>query len=310
MNPQEYQIQQFLERIDEDFHYYGNVDANLLYDYASSFRRDFADILEDELDSIEDESFALKLNDYIDYLNEHNADEEYRNCANLLKEIFNEIFSTKAYLKKLDLDGYLERSFSDDFWWVIDWISIYLKNIEKIKSDIDLAYCFLGCSSIDLNIFNYFDKSTIKKLAKTSEGKRFLDNNFPYDKNAIDEKLDKNLSVSNSSNKNSFANDDLDEIIGDFEEYTFEVILYEYVYQDESINDENDVKNLIKDLTSTKEKQLKLWAEFSKNSNAKKQYPETTKQVEHLLKSDKNLLLKLMPVVLDDLISMADNEAY
>lgn len=286
---QGYQIQKFLKQIDQTFDYYGDIDTNILYDYASSFRNRVADTIRDGLDDYKsyydeedkaDAEYIIPIaTDFIRYLENYSAEDSYSNCSKVLKDIFEYFPDTKNDLKRVNLGQYLSRSLSDDFYWVEEWIEIYLKRIEKISNDLDLAYRFLGCPPIDLDVYYFFDKNTIKKLAKTAEGKKFLDAYFP------DDEITQSL-------------------VEDFANFVFYYAAFPNQF--DAPDDPYEMKDVLNDLFSTDEKQLKLWTKFSKNTK----YSKTSKQAKELLKTDKNTLLQLKPKLMEEFNNLIKMEYY
>lgn len=66
------------------------------------------------------------------------------------------------------------------------------------------------------------------------------------------------------------------------------------------------MKDVLNDLFSTDEKQLKLWTKFSKNTK----YSTTSKQAKELLKTDKNTLLQLKPKLMEEFNNLIKMEYY
>lgn len=260
MNPQEYQIKKFLSQVDRNFHDYGDIDPNILFDLANAVRNLFVRFAEDKLDDsgldqeIEDckddiarnknstkeaieenkkyeatikslqeqlKLGSLTKDEYNDKIEDLKRDIEYndewirkdgpkelkdyedelRELTDLKavavgfiervdddsirskdKKILDTLFFNKGSQLYIDINEIADRFYlvnvADEFTWVADWAWIYLEDEYGIKNNADFVRAVLENKPIDLDIYNYFDEDSIKRLVKTPAGKKFLDHYF------------------------------------------------------------------------------------------------------------------------------------
>lgn len=100
MDLQEYQIRSFLSRVDRNFHDYGDIDPNVLFDAADAVRSLFVRFAERKLDD-------LDLNKSIEYYKKRIANEEAGE-KEAIKEIKEYKDKIKIAQKKLKLGGLTE----------------------------------------------------------------------------------------------------------------------------------------------------------------------------------------------------------
>lgn len=206
MDLQEYQIKNFLSRVDRNFHNYGDIDPNVLFDAADDVRNLFVRFAEDKLDDLDldqeiedckdniarNKNDPKELKDLEDELQElidlrtvatdfieRVEDDSIRSKD---KKILDKLFFNKDSQLYVDINEIADRFYlvnvADEFNWVVDWTWIYLEEEYGIKSNADFAHAVLENKSIDLDIYNYFDEDSIEKLVKTPAGKRFLNHYF------------------------------------------------------------------------------------------------------------------------------------
>lgn len=206
MDLQEYQIRSFLSRVDRNFHDYGDIDPNVLFDAADAVRSLFVRFAEDKLDDLDldqeiedckdniarNKNDPKELKDFEDELQELidiktvAADfiekVENESIKPKDKKILDKLFFNKDSQLYIDIDDIADRFYlvnvADEFDWVVDWTWIYLEEEYGIKSNADFARVVLENKPIDLDIYNYFDEDSVRRLVKTSNGKKFLDHYF------------------------------------------------------------------------------------------------------------------------------------
>lgn len=97
------------------------------------------------------------------------------------KKILDNIFFNKSSQFYINIDDIANRisiiNVSSAYNWVTDWVYIYLEQEYDIKTNADFVRAVLE-QSIDLDLTDYFDEDTVRKLAKTSAGKSFLNYYF------------------------------------------------------------------------------------------------------------------------------------
>lgn len=97
------------------------------------------------------------------------------------KKILDNIFFNESSQFYINIDDIANRvsiiNLSSEYNWITDWVYIYLEQEYDIKTNADFVRAVLE-QSIDLDLTDYFDEDAIRKLAKTSAGKTFLNHYF------------------------------------------------------------------------------------------------------------------------------------
>lgn len=173
MDLQEYQIRSFLSRVDRNFHDYGDIDPNVLFDAADAVRSLFVRLAEDKLDD-------LDLDKSIKYYKECIVAEE-----NGIKEAIEENKKYKATLKslqeKLKSDGLTEDEI-DEYNDEIEDLEFDIKNNDEwirdegpkeVKKYRDKLQEFVDIQTVAVEAIKNIENNNIK-----SKDKKLLDKIF------------------------------------------------------------------------------------------------------------------------------------
>lgn len=172
----------------KEIEYNGDIDANVIADRLNQIRDNFVYQVDKYIDSLDKQikKFGEKeytqqktiLQEFIDNIDKGKTTTRDKK---LLESVFfdqdSELYIDPDSLCEIEYYSAID-DYGDDYDWISDWIKICLKSIDNINSKLEFTYRAILTPKFKPDVYNYFSNKVINALAKTPEGKRYLNEYF------------------------------------------------------------------------------------------------------------------------------------